>query len=87
MAYTTKATWLGPKYGYGCRIFFGARLIVEGRCKSRYLIGATFRDLFRTLDKLGGDAFTSAARKRRDKEGNPVVCAKHYWNGRSRSDA
>ena len=77
MAYTTKATWLGTEYG--CRVFKDGVLVVEGRCKTKDLIGATFRDLLRTLDKLGGDSFTSSARKRKYEEGNAVTSVKHYW--------
>lgn len=80
MTYTTKTTWLGKEYG--CRIFYEGKLVVEGRAPCRALIGATFRDLLRTLDKCGGDAFTSAARKRKFKEGNPVASVKHYWGGK-----
>lgn len=79
MTYTTKTTWLGSEYG--CRIYKGTTLVVEGRCKSRLLIGATFRDLLQTIDKMGGDAFTSAARQRKYKEGNQVAVVKHYWKG------
>jgi hypothetical protein len=75
--YTTKATWTGKRYG--CRVFFNGVLVLEGRCKTKMEIGATFRDLLRTLDTLGGDKFTSAARKRKYKEGNLIVSVKHYW--------
>ena len=53
--------------------------MVEGRCKNRSEIGATFRDLLRTIDKAGGDEFTSAARDRKFKEGNPILEVKHIW--------
>lgn len=76
--YTTKATWLGTEYG--CRVFYGGRLVVEGRCSSKDLIGPTFRDLLRTIDKCGGDAFTQAARRRKHKEGNAVTSVKHLWD-------
>lgn len=76
--YTTKCTWLGKEYG--CRVFYDGVLIVEGRCKSKELIGATFRDLLRTIDKsCGGDAFTSAARKRKYEPSSIVISAKHKW--------
>ena len=75
--YTTKTTWLGN--AYGCRVFFEDVPIVESKCVSREMIGPTFRDLFRTLDKLGGDKFTSASRKRKFKEGNQSICVKHKW--------
>lgn len=84
--YTTKATWLGREYG--CRIFINGELVVEGRCDQRILIGPTFRDLLRTLDKCGGDKFTKAARKRKFKEGNISISVKHYWGGkRAKSDS
>lgn len=77
---TTKSTWLGKEYG--CRVFDDGVLVVEGRTEFRDQIGAVFRDLFRTLDKCGGDAFTSAARKRKFKEGNPITSCVHYWGGK-----
>nr|QMP83102.1 MAG: hypothetical protein [Caudoviricetes sp.] len=80
MTYTTKTTWLGKEYG--CRVYLGDELIVEGRAQNKHLIGATYRDLLRTLDKMGGDAFTNAARDRKYKEGNPVASVKHYWGGK-----
>lgn len=80
MNYITKTTWLGNKYG--CRIYLDNILIVEGRTKSKYYIGAVFRDLFRTLDKLGGNKFTHSVRERKYKEGNPVVSCRHYWGGK-----
>lgn len=80
MTYTTKATWLGKEYG--CRVYYGAKLIVEGRCRAKELIGPTFRDLLRTLDKISGDEFTNAARKRKYKPGNMVASVKHWWGGK-----
>lgn len=79
--FTTKATWLGHEYG--CRVFAGGKLVVEGRCLTKGLIGPTFRDLLRTLDKCGGDEFTSAARKRKFKEGNISIGVKHLWGGKA----
>lgn len=78
--YTTKATWLGTEYG--CRVFADGKLVVEGRCPTKDLIGPTFRDLLRTLDKCGGDEFTSAARKRKFQAGNVSIGVKHLWGGR-----
>lgn len=78
--YSTRTTWLGREYG--CRIYSEDVLVVEGRCQSRDQIGATFRDLLRTLDKCSGDEFTSSARKRKFQEGNPVASVKHYWGGK-----
>lgn len=77
--YTTKATWLGSEYG--CRVFKDGVLILEGRCLTKNHIGATFRDLLRTIDKCGGDSFTSAARHRNSKPGNLCIGVKHIWHG------
>ena len=77
MMYELKATWLGTEYG--CRVHKDGTLVVEGRCRTRDMIGATFRDLLRTLDKMGGDEFTSAARERSQREGNVVVSVEHIW--------
>ena len=85
MSYKTKTTWLGTTYG--CQIYKDSILIVEGRCKFRNLIGATFRDLFSTLDTLGGDVFTHSVRRRKFKVGNPVINTKHYWNGKNMGNA
>ncbi len=75
--YTTKVTKLGR--GYGCRVLWDGEVVVEARCTSKVEIGATCRDLMRTLDKCGGDQYTSAARKRKYREGNPVASVKHIW--------
>lgn len=77
MTYKTKTTWLGREYG--SQVLSGDKVIVEWRCKTRDLIGATFRDLLRTLDKMGGDSFTSAARNRINRKGNASVSVKHIW--------
>jgi hypothetical protein len=78
--YTTRVTWLGN--AYGCRVYFENEIVVEGRAPTRDLIGATFRDLLRTIDKCGGDRFTSAARERKFKEGNPMASVVHWWRGK-----
>lgn len=78
---STRVTWLGKEYG--CRVYQDGRLVVEARCPTRDLIGPTFRDLFRTMDKLGGDAYTKAARRRKFKDGNTRASVKHYWGGKS----
>jgi len=82
--YSTKVTWIGREYG--CRVFYNGALVVEGRARDRTLIGATFRDLLRTLDKCGGDAFTSAARTRKYRAGNSQTEAKHIWNVCDKND-
>lgn len=77
--YTTKVTKLGN--GYGCRVLREGAVIVEARCQTKMMIGATLRDLLRTIDKCGGDSFTSAARKRKYREGSPVASVRHFWVG------
>ena len=78
--YTTKATYLGK--GYGCRVFRGGVVVVEGIAKDKSEIGPVFRDLLRTIDKMcNGDKFTAAARGRKWKVGNKSMATKHYWGG------
>lgn len=83
MKYTTKVTRLGNGQ-YGCRIFRGDVLVVEGRCDTRDQIGPTFRDMMRTIDKMGGDSFTHASRMRQFLEKNSHLyrTVKHYWGGK-----
>lgn len=78
MAYEVKVTKI--RNGYGCRIFYDEKLVVEGRCDGKEMIGPTCRDLMRTLDKCNGDAFTSASRKRKFKAGNLCASVKHIWS-------
>ena len=86
MSYTTKVTRLAN--GYGCRIFKDGQLILEGRCLTRREIAPTFRDLLRTIDKLGcGDRFTHAARMRISKPGNQIRHVKHIWTKHERTNA
>ena len=73
--YSTKVTWLGNCYG--CRVFYKGKLVVEARVDSKDQIGDAFRDLFRTIDKLGGDLFTNASRNRITPDCKVV---KHIWN-------
>jgi len=76
--YSTKTTWLGNEYG--CWVFHNGMLVVEGRAQSRQMIGPVFRDLLRTIDKCGGNQFTSAARHRASKNGNVTANVKHIWS-------
>ena len=75
--YTTKVT--RTKDGYFCRVSFRGEPIVQTKVKKREEIGPAFRDLLRTLDKLGGDKFTHSARYRKWKDGNISFHAKHEW--------
>jgi hypothetical protein len=74
----TKVTNL-KQYGFGCRVFVDDQLVLEGRCESKEFIGPTFRDLFRTLDKMGGNQYTAATRNRMYKDGNQNISVKHIW--------
>lgn len=77
--YTTKVTRL--QTGYGCRIYYDGILILEAHAPTQMLIGPTFRDLRRTLDKsFGGDEFTAAAISRKFKPDNLGAQVKHIWN-------
>ena len=80
--YTTKVTRIKEKFH--CRILYNGVFVLEGIAETRADIGPTFRDLFRTLDKLGGDRFTSAVRERKYQEGNAVLSVKHFWNTEKR---
>lgn len=75
--YTTKVT--RTKGGYICRVSFLGRPVVQTKVETRCEVGPAFRDLLRTLDKLGGDAFTSAARYRKWREGNLDSSVNHEW--------
>jgi len=75
----TKVTYLG-KGLYGCRVYNRNtdKPIVELRvCKK--LIGSAFRDMLRTLDKLGWDSPMAHAARHRNKPytHNP---GKYIWN-------
>jgi hypothetical protein len=75
--YTTKSTKVGDSYF--CKVLFRGKAVVQTRVKERSEVGPAFRDLLRTLDKLGGDAFTHAARYRKWKDGNQDGQFKHEW--------
>ena len=75
--YSTKLTNVNGTYC--CRVLYDGTPIVEARVDNRQDIGPAFRDMLRTLDKLGGDKFTNAARYRNWKEGNAYRPVKHIW--------
>ena len=83
--YTTKCTFIGNGK-YGCRIFRNDKIVVEGIAEGRMQVGGVFRDMFRTIDKCGGDEFTHASRYRKFSERNKplYISAIHYWGGRDR---
>ena len=77
MTYTTKTTNVNGTYF--CRVSFNGNPVVQAKVENRHEIGPAYRDLLRTLDKLGGDRFTSAARYRKWKPGNTSGSFKHEW--------
>lgn len=75
--YTTSVTKV--KDYFICRVYFKNKPILQGKVKRRDQVGSAFRDLFRTLDTLGGDVYTSSSRNRKYKEGNDLINIKHEW--------
>jgi hypothetical protein len=76
-AYTTKVTCVNGSYF--CCVFKHCIPLVQAKVKTREDIGPAFRDILRTIDKCGGDEFTSAASKRKNKVGNKEMAVKHIW--------
>lgn len=69
MEITTKATRLNKKW-WGCRILVDGEPLLEVRVDNKEDIAPAFRDMMRTMDKLGFiDERLMAARKRMNKEG------------------
>jgi len=60
--YSTKVTNLGDKIG--CRIFKDGKIVSECVVESKMEITQAFRDMFRWIDKGGGDKFTNEVRHR-----------------------
>jgi hypothetical protein len=75
--YSTKVTKVKDKYI--CLVLYNEVPVVQTKVSSRADIGPAFRDLLRTLDKLGGDAFTSSARNRKFAPNNSCISVKHEW--------
>jgi hypothetical protein len=75
--YSTKVTKVKDKYI--CLVLCNSAPVVQAKVSSRADIGPAFRDLLRTLDKLGGDAFTESARNRKFAPSNPCISVKHEW--------
>ncbi len=75
--YTTDTTRM--RNFYFCRVSINNKPVVQAKVKTRQEMGPAFRDMLRTLDKLGGDKFTNAARYRKWKEGNMSGQFKHEW--------
>ena len=63
-----------PVTGASVGIFYASGVLMGGSA-----IAILLRDLLRTLDKCGGDAFTEAARNRIGKNGGKAVQVKHIW--------
>lgn len=61
--YSTKTTNLG-KVGIGCRIFRDGNVVSECVVEHKRDITSAFREMFRWIDKGGGDKFTNEVRHR-----------------------
>ena len=78
--YKTKVTRINT--GYSCRVLKGDVVVVQTCVPCKSDIAPAFRDLLRTLDGLGSNEFTSAARARNNKAGNRNLSVKHVWVGK-----
>lgn len=63
---------------YGCRVWYKDRLVVEMRVP-RHLVSCAYRDMFRTLDKLGFDSKMAHASRMRGKNHTSVTNYKYIW--------
>lgn len=74
--YSIEVTKINNKFH--CRLFRLDEVVDEVACELRLDIGYVCREMLRTIDKGGGDDFTSAARNRH-KSGS---VGKIFWNVR-----
>lgn len=74
---TTKTTKLGSGF-YGCRVFNRGKLVVELRVP-RNLVSSAYRDLFRTLDKLGVGSKMAHSSRMRGKNHESLKGYKYIW--------
>lgn len=75
--FSTKTTRLTGSL-YGCRVFNKGKLVVELRVPKK-LISTAFRDMFRTLDKLGYDSPMAHASRMRGKNHESLKGYKYIW--------
>ena len=74
---STKTTRIGNNL-YGCRIYNLGKLIVEMRVP-RQLISTAYRDMFRTLDKLGYKSKMAHSSRMRGKNHGILNGYKYIW--------
>lgn len=75
--FSTKTTNLGNGL-FGCRVFNNDKLVVELRVP-KSLISCAYRDMFRTLDKLGFDSKMAHASRMRGKNHVSLTGYKYIW--------
>lgn len=75
--FSTKTTSLGNRL-YGCRVFNNGKVIVELRVP-RSLISSAYREMFRTLDKLGYDSKMAHSSRMRGKNHESLNGYKFIW--------
>ena len=64
---------------YGCRVFNKGKLLVELRVPQR-LISTAYRDMFRTLDKLGYCSDMAHSSRMRGKNHENLNGYKYIWH-------
>lgn len=81
--YRTKTTRLGDGR-YGCRVYKGDVLVCEMRVQ-KGLISVAYKDMLRTLDKMGSNSRMASASRDRPKNWNFADLGsdrKMYWGGK-----
>ena len=76
--FTTKTTKIAPRV-YGCRVFNGGKLLLELQVPKN-LISSAYRDMFRTLDKLGYNSPMAHASRMRGKNHENLTGYKYIWH-------
>lgn len=74
---TTKVTKLSSSL-WGCRVLIEGKVVLEVRVTSREYIQPAFKDMLRTLDKLGVDSKMAKSSRYRD-NGKPTNRFKFIW--------
>lgn len=74
---STKTTRITSKL-FGCRVFYKGKLVVELRVPKDF-ISSAYRDMFRTLDKLGYESKMAHASRMRGKNFASLTGYKYIW--------
>lgn len=75
--FSTRTTKISTRL-YGCRVFNKGKLLVELRVPKN-LISSAYRDMFRTLDKLGYTSPMAHASRMRGKNHESLTGYKYIW--------